>query len=245
MSAVTAKKNDQVHFNKMGKAMEETKLSLVKELMSTFQSTLAEFAAKHKDRINSDPEFRQQFQKMCISVGVDPLASSKGFWADILGVGDFYFELGVKVIELTVQTRAINGGVMTVMEVVRLLNANRISKAYTNSGKSIHLSGSSSSISQELVEDDVLRAIDKIKVLGNGFRLVKVGKQNIVISVPLEVNVDHEIIMNIAQLEGYVTKQAMLNMNGWTEERFNYVMNPLLQEGMVWIDRYNGMYSLI
>lgn len=46
------------------------------------------------DRINSDPEFRHQFHTMCINVGVDPLASNKGFWANMLGVGDFYFELG-------------------------------------------------------------------------------------------------------------------------------------------------------
>ena len=32
---------------------------------------------------------------MCKSVGVDPLSSNKGFWVDILGVGDFYYELAV------------------------------------------------------------------------------------------------------------------------------------------------------
>ena len=26
--------------------------------------------------------------------GVDPLASNKGFWNDLLGVGDYYYELG-------------------------------------------------------------------------------------------------------------------------------------------------------
>jgi len=25
---------------------------------------------------------------------VDPLASNKGFWAELLGIGDFYYELG-------------------------------------------------------------------------------------------------------------------------------------------------------
>ncbi|KAI3672596.1 hypothetical protein L6452_38691 [Arctium lappa] len=31
---------------------------------------------------------------MCAKVGVDPLASNKGFWAELLGIGDFYYELG-------------------------------------------------------------------------------------------------------------------------------------------------------
>jgi len=26
---------------------------------------------------------------------VDPLSSNKGFWVDVLGVGDFYYELAV------------------------------------------------------------------------------------------------------------------------------------------------------
>jgi hypothetical protein len=29
--------------------------------------------------------------------GVDPLASNKGFWGKLLGVGDFYYELAVQV----------------------------------------------------------------------------------------------------------------------------------------------------
>ena len=37
---------------------------------------------------------------MCASIGVDPLASSKGFWSEMLGVGDFYYELGVQIVEV-------------------------------------------------------------------------------------------------------------------------------------------------
>jgi ESCRT-II complex subunit VPS22 len=37
---------------------------------------------------------------MCAQVGVDPLASSKGFFAEMLGVGDYYYELAVQIIEI-------------------------------------------------------------------------------------------------------------------------------------------------
>jgi EAP30/Vps36 family len=30
---------------------------------------------------------------------VDPLASKKGFWSEVLGVGDFYYELSVQITE--------------------------------------------------------------------------------------------------------------------------------------------------
>lgn len=54
---------------------------------------------KHKKEINSNPVFRNQFLKMCKEIGVDPLSSNKGFWVDVLGVGDFYYELAVSLIK--------------------------------------------------------------------------------------------------------------------------------------------------
>jgi ESCRT-II complex subunit VPS22 len=62
---------------------------------------------------------------MCAAIGVDPLASSKGggeggsFWAQMLGsdVGDFYFELAVRVVEVCRKTREQNGGLVAVEEV--------------------------------------------------------------------------------------------------------------------------------
>ena len=42
---------------------------------------------------------------MCASIGVDPLVSNVGMWAQLLGIGDFYSELGVQVIEACLATR--------------------------------------------------------------------------------------------------------------------------------------------
>lgn len=66
-------------------------------LILGFRGKLEEFAAKHKNEIRKDAAFRKQFQDMCASIGVDPLASSKGFWSELLGVGDFYYELSIQV----------------------------------------------------------------------------------------------------------------------------------------------------
>lgn len=51
--------------------------------------------------IRKNPTFRSQFHDMCAKVGVDPLASNKGFWAELLGIGDFYYELGECIICLS------------------------------------------------------------------------------------------------------------------------------------------------
>jgi EAP30/Vps36 family len=37
---------------------------------------------------------------MCASIGVDPLASGKGFWSNMLDIGDFYYELAVQIVEV-------------------------------------------------------------------------------------------------------------------------------------------------
>ena len=89
--------------------------------LDAFKTHLETFAANHKNDIKKNPEFRGHFQKMCARIGVDPLAceykivlqafsrevilswedfdvcsfvsASKGFWAEMLGVGDFYYEV--------------------------------------------------------------------------------------------------------------------------------------------------------
>ena len=53
---------------------------------------------------------------MCASIGVDPLASSKGFWSEMLGFGDFYYELGVQIIEVCMATSHKTGGLMELGE---------------------------------------------------------------------------------------------------------------------------------
>jgi ESCRT-II complex subunit VPS22 len=222
VSAVKSKQTQNELYGKTQATMEETKLTFVTEVMTAFQKSLSEFATKHKKRINSDPEFRQQFHAMCLSTGVDPLASGKGFWADILGVGDFYFELGVKIIQITVQTRSANGGIMSLKDLlVRIKSGGRLT--------------------HDVSMEDLMRAVDKLAILGGGFKIVKIAGNPMIISVPLELNTDHEYVLSVANDEGgFVTEQLMNGLHGWSTERFNAIITPLLQEGIIWADYYEG-----
>ena len=54
----------------------EVKASHAEEMavhLKTFQEQLEAFAATHKKKIQTDPQFRAQFNRMCREVGVDPL----------------------------------------------------------------------------------------------------------------------------------------------------------------------------
>jgi ESCRT-II complex subunit VPS22 len=82
----------------------------LKSQLEVFKKSLEEFAHKHQKDIKKNPMLRGHFQKMCSSIGVDPLVSSKGFWADMLGVGDFYYELGIQIVESCLVVQEQTGG---------------------------------------------------------------------------------------------------------------------------------------
>jgi hypothetical protein len=68
VSVVKKRQVESEQYNKVGKTLEENKLSFVKDVLSSFKTSLADFSSKHKDRINSDPEFRQQLQHTAYSI---------------------------------------------------------------------------------------------------------------------------------------------------------------------------------
>lgn len=49
----------------------------------------------------------------------------QGVWAKTLGIGDFYFELGVQIVEACWATRDANGGLMELPALVRYVNRRR------------------------------------------------------------------------------------------------------------------------
>ena len=74
----------ETKFEAKATEISDNELSQLNRQMETFKKNLEEFAFKHKDEIKKDAQFRKQFQDMCANIGVDPLASSKGFWSEML-----------------------------------------------------------------------------------------------------------------------------------------------------------------
>lgn len=222
VGAIKKRAENAKSFANTGKKMEENQIQHVQKQLETFKVSLEEFASKHKKKINADPEFRHRFHLMCSSIGVDPLASGKGFWSDLLGVGDFYYELGVQIIQICVETRSSNGGMITMKEVL----------AHVRTKKR----GASSSVA--ISAEDVKRAVEKISILNSGFKIIEMSNGKVMIlSVPLELNNDHEELFSIAsQRSSYLTEHMMSDLYGWPRERFYRVVNVLLQEGIVWLD---------
>ena len=75
--------------------------------------------------------------------------------------------------------------------------------------------------------DDIARAIKKLKLLGNGFAIIPVGKRRLVQSVPGELNLDHSTVLQSAEKNSCVSVGMMVTECGWTEMRAKKILVSL------------------
>jgi ESCRT-II complex subunit VPS22 len=171
---------------------------------------------KYKDQLKKDPEFRQYFNELCAKIGVDPLVSSKGFWGELLGVGDFYYELGVQIVEICIQTRPLNGGLIDMDDALAALRKKRGGKALT--------------------KDDIERAVKQLHLLGSGFQIIRLGSKKLLQSVPYQLSNDHTAILELSQGTNFVSLDTIVAELKWSVARCELVLSELLEEGMAWVD---------
>ncbi|EFA85025.1 EAP30 family protein [Heterostelium album PN500] len=218
IQAIHKQNQQQKQLQNISEQLSSDNLKKISEQLTTFKTNLEEFALKHKKDIIKNPEFRKYFQDMCSTIGVDPLASNKGFWCQVLGVGDFYYQLAVQIIEICLKYRSTNGGLI---ELTTLTDHIRKMRGKT---------------ANEISSDDVEVSISKIKVLGNGYNILKIDSKKIVQSVPCELNKDHTDVLIKAQSQGGFIAVSHLSKMGWDQQRIKSVLDVLLSEGMAWID---------
>ncbi|KAI8910183.1 EAP30/Vps36 family-domain-containing protein [Gorgonomyces haynaldii] len=200
-------------FQQKQQELQQKQLGLMKEQLEIFRANLQEFATKYSHRIKKDPVFRQRFNQLCANIGVDPLASQKGFWSVLMG--DFYHELGVLVVQVCIDTRTENGGLIDLDELVRLVGQKK-----------------------KVDKEDVIQSIKRLGPLGSGFQVLKVGNKQMVQSVPKELNQDALQVLELAQVTGFVTLPLIQNKYQWDTERIQQVLDHLIQDQICWIDTH-------
>jgi ESCRT-II complex subunit VPS22 len=158
---------------------------------------------------------------MCSSIGVDPLAGPRkgGWWAEMLGLGDWQYELGVQLVDVCVSTRERNGGLIEMSELVRL-----VSRLRGRGGV--------------ITEDDVMRSIKTLQPLGAGYQVVEIGGRKMVRSLVKELDDDQSVVLAIAQQEGgRVSQELLMERKGWTSERCRAALeNMVYRDGLCWVD---------
>ena len=85
--------------------------------------------------------------------------------------------------------------------------------------------------------DDVLRAVDSLHPLGSGFTITKLGHNQMIRSVPKELNIDQSTVLEAIQVLGYVTI-SMLQINlSWERARSIAAIDDLIADSLVWVDK--------
>lgn len=195
---------------------------------------MAKFARKYQKEISQNPALRTHFTKMCSKIGVDPLicnyglifqssftilffiVASKGFWTEMLGIGDFYYELAVQIVEICFSMRAETGGLLEMNFLISKLKKMRGNKS-------------------EITEEDVEISIKTLEPLGSGYEIIKLNTRTFVQSVPRELSQDQSnLLRKASERGGKINYEAFLAV--WTTERFENTVSALLAEGLVWVD---------
>jgi ESCRT-II complex subunit VPS22 len=229
------------HYASHGSSLRATNAEALETQLSVFRTALQQFAQTHAKDIRSDPSFRAQFARMCTAIGVDPLSSSSSssssnsssnsIWAQLLGktVNDFYFGLAVRIVEVCGATRATNGGLIGLKELRQRLGAGQQQSQQNDSNNAAEIS-----------DDDVRRAVETLSPLGGSYGIVTVGRKEYVRSVPRELSGDQAAVVEAAQALGYVSVGMLRDNLGWERARCKTVIDDLMAEGMLWVDKQTG-----
>lgn len=211
----------------LSEVLNQSQVDALHSQLSQFRSALVRFASEHRRDILRDPSFRHAFQQMCASIGVDPLAGPRkgGWWSEFLGLGDWQHELGVQIVDICVNTRDRNGGIIEMTELIRLLS--KLRGVDSNNSKSGKIS-----------EEDVIRSIKTLEPLGAGYRVVKVGNKSMVCSSVKELDNDQTVVLALAQKSGGRFEERLLVAETqWTVERARAaVTNMIERDGLCWVD---------
>lgn len=229
LAAFDRQEESKRSFAQLSSALSQTQIDHLHSQLNQFRTALAHFATTHRESIKSDPSFRHAFQQMCSSIGVDPLAGPRkgGWWAELLGLSDWQYELGVQIVDICVSTREQNGGLIEMEELVRLVSK---------------LRGVGGGV---VTENDVIRSIKTLEPLGAGYQVVEIGGRKIIRSVVKELDADQSDVLAIAQLEGgRIAEHIIIQRKGWSQERARAALeNMVYRDGLCWLDEQDEEYG--
>lgn len=213
-------------FQQKGSILAKEELEKLTSQMGEFKTNLERFAEKYKKDIKKNGEFRRHFQQMCAVAGVDPLRSSASFWGKLLGVGDFYYELAIQIVEVFLSTSHRNGGIMPMEELLSRVLASR------NVSSNQNLRGTDS-----ITAEDILEAIKKLRILGSNIREIQSKNSYIIHATPAEMSSDHIDITQAAHSTGgHVSYSLLREKLDWSDERIQKALDELTMEGLIWVD---------
>jgi hypothetical protein len=196
-------------------AIDRGTIARAKEQLNQFQTILRDFAKHHRDKINSDPEFREAFLAMCERLNVDPLQSRGGFWAKF-NFGQFLNELAVKIVDVCDPLKRKYGTLIPLNEVIAA-----VSRTYGPKPPKIS-------------EADIVRAFKSLREVGQGYSVVRHGPYAFLKAAIFEFKGHEVALLEKARDSGFFQYAPG---QGMSQTDFEAAATALMSEGVVWIDR--------
>ncbi|KPV76404.1 uncharacterized protein RHOBADRAFT_13411 [Rhodotorula graminis WP1] len=206
-------------YNSLGTSLAAQQSASLSSQLATFQAALSTFSSQHRAKILSSPTFRSHFSQLCAELGVDPLGGgAKGLW-DKIGVGDWYYALGVQVVDVCLRVRERSGGLVALDEVIREVGAGGAAATTTSEAT--------------ITEADVQRAIEALEPLGCGYAILSVGGKKVVRCSPGGLDRDSLVVA--------FTARDDKGAGPWDLDRVERALEKaLMDDGMVWLDEQPG-----
>ncbi|KWU42558.1 vacuolar-sorting protein SNF8 [Rhodotorula sp. JG-1b] len=233
------------NWHTLGASLAEQQTASLSSQLATFQQALSRFSSQHRQQILSSPSFRTHFSQLCNELGVDPLGGgAKGLW-DKIGVGDWYYALGVQVVDVCLAKRERGGGLVALDEVLH-----GVERLRSAGGKAAP--GSTS----QVTEQDIYRAIDALEPLGCGYAIITIGGgagaggggKKLVRCSPGGLDRDSLVVVEAASQtgRGAVSREELLEYTAgagggasWELDRVDRALEKaLMDDGTVWLDEH-------
>ncbi|WVW79272.1 hypothetical protein I302_101239 [Kwoniella bestiolae CBS 10118] len=226
-------------YSTLSSSISTSQITSLQSSLESFRELLIEFSMKHKKDIKDDPAFRHQFQKMCSSLGIDPLVGSSrssgsgGVWG-MLGISEFEYELCVQLVDVCVSSRGQNGGLIRLDEVIRRVE--RLRSGGKDRSSITDVKGKTNE--GDVTEQDILRCLKILEPLKSGYTVHTIQSTKYIRSVPSELNMDQSILLSIAATTGgRLNKREVRGQTGWGEDRINVGLRDCVMEhGLGWVD---------
>jgi len=198
---IQRQKQMQDNLTKMGEQLEKESLVKLKDQLESFSKNLGDFSNKYKDEIKYNPDFREKFYIMCKEIGVDPLSSTT-LWNKNLNLSEFYYNLAIQIITISIALREKKGALLEINELREYLIMHRKSKDISNM--------------------DIEKAIESVSELKCGFQIIDIKNSKAVMTLPMQLSNDTNVIIELAsERKGCIGYSYCYDKSSMSRNRFD------------------------
>lgn len=219
-----SQRSNRDKYSELGEIFNKRHTEALSTQLSVFRSALINFANDHGDEIKDNDEFRNKFTQICHLVGVDPLELMIYICSKRQKrIEGFYSALAVRIVEICKLTREMNGGMMSMKELISRLSENV-------------------NLETPIMDSDVKKLFHILESLGGGFEFINInGKQWLKFSSTSSggkgISTDQQKIYEICEfMGGYVTVKLLRDNYGWDTIRCSNALEELIMDGYLWLD---------